>query len=240
MGRAFHIRHMGGTSMRTLHHYQIDDISLVAYDEAGSQSSTWVARELQADDYGLRDMRFEEGDVVVDIGAHVGLFAIYLAKRWPTLKLLAFEPFPANFRNCVENLQLNGVTNVELSPKAIAGDKRLLTMATDPGNSGGASAVVRTFEANGTVTDLAAMTLDEVFSVHGIGRCKLLKIDCEGMEYEILSGTRVLDRVEYLVGEFHASPSLRNRGLHPERLRAHCSSFFSDDKMTVRFNDIPD
>src|SRR5262245_63773557 len=86
--------------MRTLHHYQIDDVSLVAYDEAGSLSSTWVARELQADDYGLRDMRFEEGDVVVDVGAHVGLFVIYLAKRCPTLKLLAFEPFPANFRNC--------------------------------------------------------------------------------------------------------------------------------------------
>lgn len=226
--------------MRTLHRYQIDDISLLAYDEAGSQSANWVAWELQADDYHLRGMRFEEGDVVIDIGAHVGLFAIYLAKRWPALKLFAFEPFPANFRNCMENLQLNRVTNVVLSPKAIADDNRSLTMATDPHNSGGASAIVRTFESNGIVTDLASMTLDEVFSLHEIGRCKLLKIDCEGMEYEILFGTRVLDKVEHLAGEFHASASLQNRGLYPERLHAHCSSFFADDKMTIRFNKIPE
>ena len=139
-------------------------------------------------------------------------FAIYLAKRWPLLKVFAFEPFPANFRNCAENLRLNGVTNVVLSPKAIANDNRLLNMATDPHNSGGASAIVRTFESNGIVTDLASMTLDEVFSFNEIGRCKLLKIDCEGMEYEILFGTRVLDKVEYLAGEFHASASLQSRG----------------------------
>ncbi len=226
--------------MRTLHRYEIDGVSLLAYDEADSQSANWVAWELQADDYRLRDMRFGEGDVVIDIGAHVGLFSIYLAKRWPALKVFAFEPFPANFRNCAENLQINSVTNVVLSPNAITNDSRLLSMATDPHNSGGASAVVKTFEANGIVTDLASMTLDEVFLVHEIGRCKLLKIDCEGMEYEILLGARVLDKVEYLAGEFHASPSLQDRGWCPERLRAYCSSFFPDNRMKIQFNQIPE
>ena len=226
--------------MRTLHRYQIDGISLLAYDDADSQAANWVAWELQADDYRLRDMRFGEGDVVIDIGAHVGLFSIYLAKRWPVIKVFSFEPFPANFRNCAENLQLNGITNVVLSPKAITNDNRLLNMATDPHNSGGASAVVKTFESNGIVTDLASMTLDEVFLAHEIGRCKLMKIDCEGMEYEILLGARVLDRVEYLAGEFHASASLQNRGWCPERLHAHCSSFFADNKMKIQFNQIPE
>jgi FkbM family methyltransferase len=226
--------------MRTLHRYEIDGISLLAYDESHSQSANWVAWELQADDYRLRDMRFGEGDVVIDIGAHVGLFSIYLAKRWPALKVFAFEPFPANFRNCAENLQINSVTNVVLSPKAITNDSRLLSMATDPHNSGGASAVVKTFESNGIATDLASMTLDEVFLAHEIGRCKLMKIDCEGMEYEILLGARVLDKVEYLAGEFHASPSLQNRGWCPERLHAHCSSFFADNRMKIQFNQIPE
>jgi FkbM family methyltransferase len=217
----------------------IDGISLVAFDEADSQSANWVAWELQADDYRLRDMCFGEGDVVIDIGAHIGLFSMYLAKRWPALKVLSFEPFPVNFRNCAENLQLNGVTNVVLSPKAITNDNRLLNMATDPHNSGGASAVVKTFESNGIVTDLTSMTLDEVFLAHEIGRCKLMKIDCEGMEYEILLGARVLDKVDYLVGEFHASPSLQNLGWCPERLHAHCSSFFADNRMKIQFNKIP-
>jgi FkbM family methyltransferase len=226
--------------MKTLHRYEIHGISLLAYDDADSQSANWVAWELQADDYRLRDMRFGDGDVVIDIGAHIGLFSIYLAKRWPVIKVFSFEPFPANFRNCAENLQLNGITNVVLSPKAITNDNRLLNMATDPHNSGGASAVVKTFESNGIVTGLASMTLDEVFLVHEIGRCKLMKIDCEGMEYEILHGARVLDKVEYLAGEFHASPSLQSQGWCPERLRAYCSSFFADNKMKIQFNQIPE
>jgi hypothetical protein len=115
-----------------------------------------------------------------------------------------------------------------------------LSMATDPHNSGGASAIVNTFKSNGLVTEIASMTLDEVFSVYEIDRCKLLKIDCEGMEYEILPYARVLDKVEYLVGEFHASASLQNQGWYPERLQAICSPFFGDNKMTIQFNEIPE
>src|SRR5262249_44449168 len=162
--------------------YEIDGISLLAYDEAGSQAANRVAWELRADHYRLRQMKFDEGDVVVDIGAHIGLFSIYLGKRWPALKVFAFEPFPTNFSNCAENLRLNAVTNVVMSSKAITTDQRLLSMATDPRNSGGASAFVRTFESNGIVSDIASITLDMVFSVNEIERCKLLKIDCEGME----------------------------------------------------------
>jgi FkbM family methyltransferase len=226
--------------VRALHRYRIDGVSLLAYDEVHSQAADWVAWELQADEYRLREIHFAEGDVVIDIGAHVGLFSIYLARRWPGLTVFAFEPFPANFRNCAENLRLNGVSNVVLSNRAIAGNNRLLNMATDPHNSGGASAMVRTFQSIGTGSDVAAITLDEVFSANGIDRCRLLKIDCEGMEYEILPGARVLDKVEYLAGEFHASASLQSLGWCPERLRACCSSRFADNKMTIKFNDIPE
>ena len=92
-----------------------------------------------------------------------------------TSQIMAGEPFPANFRNCAENLQLNGIANVMLPPKAVTNDNRLLNMAPDPHNSGGASAVVQTFKSNGIVTDLASMILDEVFLVHEIGRCKLIE-----------------------------------------------------------------
>jgi hypothetical protein len=113
-------------------------------------------------------------------------------------------------------------------------------MATDPQNSGGASAIVREFESNGMVGDIPSMSLDEVFSLHEIERCKLLKIDCEGMEYEILLGARVLNKVDYLVGEFHASASVQNWGWCPERLRAYCSSFFAENKLAIQFNEIPE
>ena len=225
--------------MSVLGHYQIDDVSLFAYDEAGSQAGQWVACELQKDDYRIRDMSFDDGDVVIDIGAHTGLFSMYLAKRWPALKVLAFEPFPRNYRNCVENIRVNRVENVDVYPIAVVSEKRRLTMAADPSNTGGASAVVREFEAHGVEGDIPSITLDEVFSLNAITRCRLLKIDCEGMEYEILRGTSVLDRIEYLCGEFHGSADLEGSDCTPERLYEHCRSFFAEDRMKVQFRDIP-
>jgi FkbM family methyltransferase len=226
--------------VRVLHRHQIDGISLLAYDESGSMSADWVAWELQADEYRLTRMHFDKGDVVIDIGAHIGLFSMYLAKRWPGITIYAFEPFPTNFRNCADNLVLNGVTNVVLSPVGIASCRRLLTMKTDAHNSGGASAIVRTFDSDLTASGVTAITLEEVFSLHQIRRCKLLKIDCEGMEYEILTGARVLEKIEYLAGEFHASAYLQDRGWCPERLQTYCSSFFADGKMAIKFNEIPE
>jgi len=225
--------------MSVLSQYEIDDVSLFVYDEAGSQAGQWVAWELQKDDYGVRDMYFDDGDVVIDIGAHIGLFSMYLAKRWPALKVFAFEPFPCNYRNCAKNLRINGVDNVVLSPMAIVHEMRTLRMAADPSNSGGASAVVREFEAHGIEGDIPSITLDEIFRVHGISRCKLLKIDCEGMEHEILRGTNMLDRVDYLCGEFHASLELDDSDCTPERLVEHCREFFEEDRMQIHFKRIP-
>ena len=226
--------------MKSLHRYQIDDVFVVAYDEDGSRAVDWVAWELQADHYRLKGIDFRHGDIVIDIGAHIGLFSIYLAKRWPSLKVLAFEPFPINYRNCLENLRLNGVTNVLLSPKAVVNENRLLTMAADPYNSGGASALVQLFRSNEVVSSIPSIRLDEVFSLHAIEHCKLLKIDCEGMEYEILLGARMFDKIEYLAGEFHASTSLQSQGWCPEQLHTYCGQFFAANKMAIQFNEIPD
>ena len=226
--------------MRTLHHFCIDGVPLRVYDAIGSQSAQWVAWELQADNYRLRNIQFAEGDVVIDIGAHIGLFSIYLAKKWPCIKVYAFEPFPQNLANCLENLRLNDVRNVVLSRKAIASDNRVLSMAASPQNSGGASAIESTFGIHPVVGGIASITLDQVFAAHEIDMCRLLKIDCEGMEYEILLGARLFGKVEYLAGEFHVSASMNALGWYPDRLLDYCASFFADNKLAIRFNQLDD
>ncbi len=213
------INHPAKTSLITvLHRYNIHGISLSAYDEADSMSADWVAWALLADDYRLQRMPFDEREIVVEIGAHIGLCALYLAKRWPGIAIYSFEPCPANFGNCIDYLTMNGVANVVLSPKAIANDNRLLNMKTNPQNTGGARAVYETSNAGAEVTGLATITLDEVFAMHQISRCKLLKIECEGMEYEILFGANILEKTEYLAGEFHTGSYLENLGWSPQRL----------------------
>lgn len=217
--------------------YQIGNIGLFAYDQVDSMAAQWVAWELERNEYGLDSMHFVDGDVVIDVGAHVGLVSMLLAKRWPKLRIIAFEPFPENHRNCRENLRMNSVTNVELHPHGITADRRLLTMSVPDDNSGGATAIP-TSRNEPRIEGIPSVTLDDVFNTFHIERCALLKIDCEGMEYEILSQTRCLDRVERLVGEFHSSASIARQGWSPDRLTAHCVRFIDPGDMVVQTNTI--
>lgn len=49
-------------------------------------------------------------DVVIDVGAHVGLFTLKVAKK--VKKVVAIEPHPLNYRFLIANITLNGLKNV--------------------------------------------------------------------------------------------------------------------------------
>jgi hypothetical protein len=48
-----------------------------------------------------------------------------------------------------------------------------------------------------------AITLDQLFEKNHISKADILKMDVEGMEYDILKGTSVFPRIEKLVLEYH-------------------------------------
>ena len=160
-----------------------------AYDEACSQAADYVAGELIAVSYGLHRLRFAPGDRVVDIGGHIGLFAIYLALRHPGIRIYSYEPHPDNFKLFDRNLALNGITNVRLYPEALSGDGLPITLAGNPANSGGFSAHSATLD-HARVSGVSSLTLDRIFDRDRIERCRLLKVDCEGSEYEALMATQ--------------------------------------------------
>lgn len=79
---------------------------VVAVSGIWEPSATAIVRDLLA-----------PGDVVVDIGAHVGCFSLLASGAvGPAGRVFALEPSPARHRELQRNLALNGVTNV------VAGD----------------------------------------------------------------------------------------------------------------------
>jgi FkbM family methyltransferase len=217
-----------------LHRYRICGVDVQVYDFAESQAAYTVAQELACDSYKLRRIPFRPGDCVVDIGGHLGLFSITLALSNPFLRIYAYEPHPDNCALFERNLALNRVSNVELHSEAISGDGRPLDLRSKATNSGAASAVATTL-SDRCAFGIPSLTLDQVFARHGIARCRLLKIDCEGLEYEILSATSVWDRVDRLCGEFHINEFLKGRGCSPQALRKFCAQQLAPDRVTVAF-----
>lgn len=179
----------------------INGIDLDLEDDPKGAVAKIVCREVERD----YDLTFElaPGDTVVDVGAHIGIVSIYLAKRFPGIKVLALEPVPENYARLCRNIEANGVSDsVTTIPMAVTGDGRGLNIAGDLSlNSGGVSA----YGAGDNSYSVASITLARLLEAQGIDRVALLKIDCEGSEYEILTPD-VLAKVDRIRGEFHRIP----------------------------------
>jgi FkbM family methyltransferase len=157
-------------------------------------------------EYGPIEVR---GKTVVDVGAHIGAFAI-LAARAGARRVLAYEPEAENFRL----LTLNAAPYAAIEPHRAAvwrsdRDERELwwRASSNAGNTGGgtvlACAAVGGLAPSATRTArVDAVALDAILD--RVGPVGLLKIDAEGSEYPVLATSRRLDRVAAIVGEFHA------------------------------------
>jgi FkbM family methyltransferase len=122
------------------------------------------------------------GDLFVDVGANVGAFSV-LASGVANAHTIAFEPSPGTFQRLQQNIRLNG-----LQEKVAARNKAL----------GGRTGKIEFTEGLGTenrVTDRAnrGQTVEVELSTldHELRGEKpvLIKIDVEGFESEVLSGS---------------------------------------------------
>ncbi|HEX2188350.1 MAG TPA: FkbM family methyltransferase [Longimicrobiaceae bacterium] len=216
----------------SLRRYRIRGVEVSVVDTPESIATDIIAAELESDVYGVGEVPFAAGDQVIDIGAHVGMFCIYLAKRHPEVAITAFEPDPVNFRHLQANLARNGVSSVRAVPRAVTADGRAFPMWAPGHNSGGAGGYYRCTEGfRRSVVD--SCTLSGILDGYGIGRCRLLKIDCEGAEHEILRDEDALRRIEWLAGEFHTNAVLRDRGCTIEALWTAVARHFPPPRMHV-------
>ncbi len=194
------------------HHLDINGRTLHIRDDAHSHTPKTVQWELMKNEYGLDEIEFQPGDVVLDVGANTGIVSIYLAQLHPEIIIHAFEPVPATYARLLANLEANGVTNVIPHNLAITADGRPLELHLTPNNSGAATAYLTRPYANGhTHIQVPSTTLRAFMAANDIEWITLLKIDCEGAEYEILTDTAVLQRVDYLVGELHTNELLTSQ-----------------------------
>jgi len=118
------------------------------------------------------------GDVVLDVGAHIGALTVAMARRVGEAgTVYAFEPQRKIYRELIHNLALNALTNVVPLRFALSAESGLLEMDAGDGMDGQVS-----IGRGGDVVE--ARTLDSF----GFPSVALIKIDVEGHEVEVLHG----------------------------------------------------
>ncbi|WP_165229056.1 FkbM family methyltransferase [Aquisphaera insulae] len=168
-------------------------------------------------DYLSRGIVLKPGDTVMDIGANIGSFSILAGSVvGPGGRVIAFEPVPATYQRLVQNLELNGLKNVECHNAAIDAEEGELTIHLSR-KSAMASAYWDPHEGGGVVT-APCWTLAKVWGDFGIGRVNLFKIDCEGSEYGIFDSIspELAARIDQIAMEIHPDPA---KGNTADRLR---------------------
>ncbi|MEG6586802.1 FkbM family methyltransferase [Dendrosporobacter sp. 1207_IL3150] len=213
--------------------HRINGIDLTISDHFASKTTDIIASELNQDCYKFSQMAFSENDNVIDVGGHVGMVSIFLAKKYPFINIYSFEPCPGNYHNFLKNIELNQVKNIHLYNKAVTKDGRKLLMALHCSNTGGATSQMEASKMINYYThQVDSIDLDKFLEETGIEKCKLLKIDCEGSEYEILLNLRRLGIFEYLTGEVHLNAHLSSQGYSLDTLYKHCQAFIKPENIT--------
>jgi FkbM family methyltransferase len=137
----------------------------------------WVADEVLLEGvYQLDTVPFTP-DIVLDLGANIGLFSLLAARRWPRTILVCVEPHPTTFSFLCDNLALNGVNAVKLQC-AVDADVGVKFLEND-------GAVFQTLSHRASATPVMTLQLDSLIPSRRDLKL-LIKMDIEGSEVAVL------------------------------------------------------
>lgn len=181
-----------------------------------------LIKEIFADNYCVlkENIKFSDGDVILDVGANEGMFSIMMAGLFPQAKVIALEPVPRTFTQLVHNVGLNACENISCFNVGVSkpGDVSA-TLNVSKDHSGGSTSLCEFNPDHHYKQPISVLPLDEIFRRHEIERCRFLKMDIEGMEYEALYPCTVLPRVDYMGCEIHFNARLDYQARRPDGLR---------------------
>ena len=118
---------------------------------------------------------------VLDIGANIGDTGIFYALNGAK-KVIGIEPFPKNFDYAQKNIQINNLDNVITLLHAGCSSKKEI-IKIDPDYQSNIESEVKNFK---TGIDVPMITLQDIINKYEIPKSSVLKIDCEGCEYDII------------------------------------------------------
>ena len=182
---------------------------------------------------------------MIDIGMNVGIASLFFSLKDSVETIIGFEPVPETYEQGKYNFSLNDNYSRKITAYNYGlGDKKRLTdVAYDPGNKGKASIYgnhpgLKNREVTGelkttrvSIEDCAILS-DFIHRYENLN--KIVKIDCEGAEYEIIermNEIQILQNINTLMIEWH----FKDPGILEKRLRMNgftIYSFHNPDRIT--------
>jgi len=152
----------------------------------------------------------KEVGLIIDCGANVGYSSAYFLTRFPSTRVIAVEPDPANFATLVQNLAPYGDRCKALCT-GVWSHSTDLVISEEPFGDGREWARTVRPARPGDIGTMSAVDVGSLLASSGHERISILKVDIEGAETEVFGANYEgwIGKVDNLVIETH-SPHARS------------------------------
>jgi len=155
------------------------------------------------------------GNFVIDVGGYIGETALFFAQRGAR-RVFCVEPAPDNLRLLEQNISQSSFKDKIVVIRAAILDKDGIVEFYMDNQSYPCYHVANSHEFMKTYTrepskyNVQAMSFQSLLEYTGLEEVDVVKLDCEGSEYDILLGTpdSVLKRVRKYIIEYHNGPDV--------------------------------
>ncbi|MEH2054069.1 FkbM family methyltransferase [Nostoc sp.] len=191
----------------------------------GKEETEYIFSEVFTEkQYFRHGITLNEGDCIFDVGANIGLFALFVSQLNKQVNIFAFEPIKPIFDVLQANANLHSLSNITLFNYGLSSENNSAKSFTFYPNMAGNSTTkplekleqreVMNAVLNKDMVDYLFQgeevrgeirTLSSVINELDIKSIDLLKIDVEGEEYEVLKGINPNDwsKIKQIVAEVH-------------------------------------
>ena len=199
-------------------------LKLKVYNRGKDSDTAIVGNIFFHHPYTQNGYELHDGDVVVDIGANIAIFALYAHVYSKKGKIFCYEPAPDNFSYLTYNIEANNLQQcIRAHCSAVAGERGTKKLFLHSRGSGGHSFFPYLVETRMHQSiDVHAVTLTDIFKENNLDHIDFLKLDCEGAEYEILFNTppEYFKKISRIALEHHSvqgqSPRQLEKFLHSQ------------------------
>jgi FkbM family methyltransferase len=147
----------------------------------------------------------KSGDTVLDLGANIGLFALFLQWKARDTRVHCFEPAVETRGRLQQNVRANGLEKcVSVYPFAVSDHSHVSYLKQ--ARKTGVRSLFENNHYNGAGEEAVnCVSLNQVLALCGVGQVDFLKVDVEGAEIEVFEGAQsdTLDRIRRVALEFH-------------------------------------
>lgn len=146
----------------------------------------------------------EASGSIIDIGAHIGTFEIFTRSLNSKVPVYAFEPASDNVKMFEANMKANNLQQIHITTAAVSGSTEEVYLNISNNNHNNSLYEPYAKDAKQSKS-VQGISLNDIFPEYKIDHCSLLKIDCEGAEYEIFENTseETFKKIDAIFMEYH-------------------------------------